>query len=524
MPWDGVANVDSQILTWILAIPVAGAVIIGLLPAGQPRLTRFMAGLTTTLTFLVSLYLWNAFDPVGGIQFEMELDWIPELGVSYHVGTDGISVLLVLLTTFICPLAVISSYSAISKSVRGFYASMLLLEAGMIGVFISFDLVLFYLFWEAMLIPMYFLIGIWGGKRRRYATIKFVLFTMFGSLLMLVAIVYMAVLNFQATGFWNFDWAVLSGLVIPYSTQVWLFGAFALAFAIKMPLFPFHTWLPDAHVEAPTAGSVILAGVLLKMGVYGFFRFALPWFPLAFAQWAPWLIALSVIGILYGALVAMVQRDVKSLVAYSSVAHMGFVMLGLCAMNIQSLSGSLLQSLNHGVTTGMLFLVVGMIYERRHTRQISDMGGLFKVMPIWTTALMIATLGSIGLPGTNGFVGEFLILLGTFKVNTTAAVLGTCGIVLAAVYMLWMLERVIFGRITHEENARLKDISLREKLILVPLVILVFWIGVYPNAFLGKMEPAIEKLLSDVYAAQTVSHPTPPEATEFTAEVISESR
>jgi len=494
---------DHVLLNWLLALPAAGALLIAAAPARSGAWARGVALAASLVTFAASLVLWFDFESNALFQFQFAVDWMPSLGIAYHVGVDGISVLLVLLTTLLCPLAIWSSFHSVTKSVRGFYACLLLLEAAMIGVFVACDLALFYVFWEAMLIPMYFLIGIWGGERRRYATLKFVLFTLLGSLLMLVAIVYLAVANFKATGLWNFDLQALSQLHIPYQVQVWLFLAFALSFAIKLPLFPFHTWLPDAHVEAPTAGSVLLAGVLLKMGVYGFLRFAIPWFPLAFAQFAPVLIVLSLTGILYGAIVAMVQKDVKSLVAYSSVAHMGFVMLGLCALNLQSLSGSLLQSLNHGVTTGMLFLVVGMIYERRHTRQIDELGGLFAVMPLWTTALIIATLGSIGLPGTNGFVGEFLILLGTFKVHPTAAAFATFGIVLAAVYMLWMLQRVVFGKITRTENEHLRDTSAREGLLLVPLIALIFWMGITPNAFLGKVTPALEKLLGEVYARQT---------------------
>jgi len=496
---------ETQILQWLIGLPLAGALVIGMLRKDRGRAVRGIALASSTVTFLASLYLWFNFDPALGMQFEVRIPWMAGIGTSYHVGVDGISVLLVLLTTLLTPLAIWSAFSAIQSKVRGFYAALLILEAAMIGVFCALDLVLFYLFWEAMLVPMYFLIGIWGGDRRRYATIKFVLFTMFGSLLMLVGIVYLAVQQHALTGIWDFDWVTLSALTIPHATQIWLFAAFGLAFAIKLPLFPFHTWLPDAHVEAPTAGSVILAGVLLKMGVYGFFRFAIPWFPNAFAQFVPYLAVLSIIGILYGALVAMVQKDVKSLVAFSSVAHLGFVMLGLCALNIQGLSGSLLQSLNHGVTTGMLFLAVGMVYERRHTRLIADLGGLFKSMPVWTTFLIIATLGSIGLPGTNGFVGEFLILLGTFKVNVTSAVFATAGIVLAAVYMLWMLQRVVFGKITQTANESVPDLNRRERWILCPLVILIFWIGVFPGALLNRMEPAIQRMLNGVYAKQTVS-------------------
>lgn len=509
---------ETQILHGLIFLPLAGAIIIGLLPARATRAIQATALTASILTFLVSLELWFKFDPTGGIQFEIQTAWIPSMGATYHVGIDGISLLLVLLTTLLCPLAIASAFTSITKHVRGFFACLLILEAAMIGVFVAFDLILFYLFWEAMLIPMYFLIGIWGGDRRRYATIKFVLFTMFGSLLMLVGIVYLGYIGYAASGAWNFDWQTLSALRVSSEAQIWLFAAFGLAFAIKLPLFPFHTWLPDAHVEAPTAGSVILAGVLLKMGVYGFFRFALPWFPEAFVTFVPYLATLSLIGIIYGALVAMVQKDVKSLVAYSSVAHLGFVMLGLCALNIQGLSGSLLQSLSHGITTGMLFLAIGMIYERRHTRQISELGGLFRVMPIWTTILVIATLGSIGLPGTNGFVGEFLILLGTLKVNIVHAVIATAGIVLSAVYMLRMLQRVVFGRITRPENEILNDIGAREQWILYPLVVMVFWIGIYPNVFLKKIEPTIERMLNEVYSSQAAAVDAPQSGEELTFE------
>jgi NADH-quinone oxidoreductase subunit M len=502
-----VVTMETQIIQWLLALPLAGAALIVFLPSSWGKAVRLTALGSSLATFLLSIYLWTEFVPSAAMQFEVSVPWISSLGVTYHVGIDGISLLLVLLTTLLSPLAIWSSFTSVTHKVRGFYASMLILETAMIGVFVALDLFLFYLFWEAMLIPMYFLIGIWGGERRRYATIKFVLFTMFGSLLMLVAIVYLVVANHAATGVLSFDWSALSQLSLDFQTQVWLFLAFGLAFAIKLPLFPFHTWLPDAHVEAPTAGSVILAGVLLKMGVYGFFRFALPWFPHAFEYFLPYLAGLSIIGILYGALVAMVQKDVKSLVAFSSVAHLGFVMLGMCALNMQGLSGSLLQSINHGVTTGMLFLVVGMIYERRHTRLIEDMGGLFKSVPLWTTFLLLATLGSIGLPGTNGFVGEFLILLGTLKVSTTRAALATFGIVLAAVYMLWMVQRVVFGKITNAANERVTDLTRRERWILYPLVVLIFWIGIFPGAFLRKMEPAIESMLNGIYARQTVSAP-----------------
>jgi NADH-quinone oxidoreductase subunit M len=365
----------------------------------------------------------------------------------------------------------------------------------MLGVFVSLDLFLFYIFWEVMLIPMYFLIGIWGGINRIYAAIKFVLFTMFGSLLMLVAIVALYIIGHNATGVWSFDLLSYQNLDIPLGAQNWLFIAFALAFLIKVPMFPFHTWLPDAHVQAPTAGSVILAGVLLKMGTYGFLRYCIPMFPNAFDAFVPLLAVLALIGIIYGALVAMVQKDVKSLVAFSSVAHMGFVMLGMIVLNMQGVQGSILQMLNHGISTGALFLIVGMIYERRHTRLIEDFGGIFKVMPVFTTFFMIVTLSSIGLPGTNGFVGEFMILLGAFGMSKTYAVIATAGIILAAVYMLWMFQRVIFGKCEKPENQKLIDINLREKLVLVPLIILIFWIGLYPKPFLNAMAPSVENLI-----------------------------
>ncbi len=418
------------------------------------------------------------------MQFAVRTPWIPGLGISYHLGVDGISVLLILLTTILTPIAVLSSWNSVEHRLKGFMISLLVLETGMLGVFVSLDLFLFYLFWEVMLIPMYFLIGIWGGINRIYAAIKFVLFTMFGSLLMLVAIVALVILNYQATGLYSFELAQYYNLAISPTAQSWLFAAFALAFLIKVPIFPFHTWLPDAHVQAPTAGSVILAGVLLKMGTYGFLRYCIPMFPNAFDSYVPIIAVLSLIGIIYGALVAMVQKDVKSLVAFSSVAHMGFVMIGMVALNDQGVQGSVLQMLNHGISTGALFLIVGMIYERRHTRMIEDFGGIFKVMPIYATFFMIVTLSSIGLPGTNGFVGEFLILIGTFKFNVTYAVIATFGIVLAAAYMLWMFQRVVWGKLENPANEKLVDINVREWVVLTPLVILIFWIGLYPKTFL----------------------------------------
>jgi NADH-quinone oxidoreductase subunit M len=487
---------DQQILTIVTFLPTAGALLLLLFQERMKQAIKITALATAVSTFACSLYLFFNFQTgTSAMQFVVNKPWIASLGVSYHLGIDGISMLLVLLTTLLTAISILSTWNAVSDRLKGFMVSLLVLETGMLGVFVSLDLFLFYVFWEVMLIPMYFLIGIWGGLNRIYAAIKFVLFTMFGSLLMLVAIVALYIINYKATGVYTFDLLSYYELQVPLGAQNWLFAAFALAFLIKVPVFPFHTWLPDAHVQAPTAGSVILAGVLLKMGTYGLLRYCLPIFPNAFAAFTPAMAVLSLIGIIYGALVAMVQKDVKSLVAFSSVAHMGYVMLGMLALNLQGMQGSVLQMLNHGISTGALFLIVGIIYERRHTRLIDDFGGIFKVMPVFATFFMIITLSSIGLPGTNGFVGEFLILLGVFKMNIVYAVIATSGIILAAVYMLWMFQRVIFGKCDKPENQALKDISLREKFVLVPLVALVFWIGIYPKPFLDTMAPSVTALI-----------------------------
>ncbi len=441
----------------------------------------------------------------NGMQFEVNIPWVMSMGIAYHMGIDGISLLLIMLTSVLTVLSILASWNSITTGVKGFYISMLLLETGMIGVFCALDLFMFYVFWEVMLVPMYFLIGLWGGPRRIYAAIKFVLFTMFGSLLMLVGIIYILFEYQKFSGAFSFDMLkIISELPLTYHAQLWLFGAFALAFAIKVPLFPFHTWLPDAHVQAPTAGSVILAGVLLKMGTYGFIRICLPLFPEATIAYLPYICILSVIAIIYGALVAMVQKDVKSLVAFSSVSHMGFVMLGMFALNLQGLEGSVMQMINHGISTGALFLLVGMIYERRHTRLIEDFGGIAKVMPVFSVFFMIVTLSSIGLPFTNGFIGEFLILLGTFKANTTYGVIAASGVIFAACYMLWMYQRVFFGKVTKEENKVLVDLDWREKVILIPLVILIFWIGIYPKPFFERIEPAVKNVLNQMGRATTV--------------------
>ncbi|MBI2877627.1 MAG: NADH-quinone oxidoreductase subunit M, partial [Candidatus Tectomicrobia bacterium] len=409
-----------------------------------------------------------------------------------------ISLFMVLLTTLLTAIAILSSWTAVTERVKEYMIFMLLLETGMLGVFVSLNVFLFYVFWEAMLIPMYFLIGIWGGPRRIYAAVKFFLYTMAGSLLMLVAILSLYFLNYRHTGQYEFDLPQLLQLPIAPELQFWLFLAFALSFAIKVPMFPFHTWLPDAHVEAPTAGSVILAGVLLKMGTYGFLRFCLPLFPQASLEFIPLISALAVIGIIYGALVAMVQQDIKSLVAYSSVSHLGFVMLGIFAFNLQGIEGGLLQMVNHGLSTGALFLIIGMIYERRHTRLIHEYGGLSRQIPVFGVFFMIATLSSIGLPGLNGFVGEFLVLVGVFKANVIAAVLAATGVILAAVYMLWMFQRVMFGPLTNPANRELRDLNEREVILLVPLVVGMLIIGIYPQVLLGKMEPSVNHLLQQV--------------------------
>ncbi len=495
---------DSSILTLLIFLPLIGALLIMLVPKKQEDTVKGVALLVSFVTMLVSFMLWALFDPLAsGMQMEVNIPWIATFGINYYIGVDGISMLLIVMTTVLQVLAILASWRSITKGIKGFFISLLLLETGMIGVFCALDLFLFYLFWEVMLIPMYFLIGLWGGPRRVYAAIKFVLFTMFGSLLMLVAVIYLLFAYHNVAGEYSFDMMKLAALNLAPNIQLWLFGAFALAFAIKVPVWPFHTWLPDAHVQAPTAGSVILAGVLLKMGTYGFIRICLPMFPDATMTFVPWMCVLAVIAIIYGALVAMVQKDVKSLVAFSSVSHMGFIMLGLFVLNIQGMEGAVLQMINHGVSTGALFLLVGMIYERRHTRLIEDFGGLARVMPVFSTIFMIVTLSSIGLPFTNGFVGEFLILLGAFKFNVTYAVLAASGVILAACYMLWMYQRVIFGKVDKEENKELTDLTPREKLILVPLVVLIFWIGIYPKPFLDRIEPSVKQVLYQVSQARS---------------------
>jgi NADH-quinone oxidoreductase subunit M len=486
------------ILSTVIYIPAAGGLLLLLFPRECKNAIRGFALAVSLLCFGFSIPLLVRFGmSESGMQFVERFDWIPQFGVQYFLGLDGISLFLVILTTFLTPICILASWSAIQDRVKEYMIVMLILETGMLGVFLALDLILFFVFWEIMLVPMYLLIGVWGGPKRIYAAIKFVIYTMVGSGLMLVAFLAIHFLYIRTFGTveGSFNLIELYRLPILAGTQVWLFLAFGLAFAIKVPMFPFHTWLPDAHVEAPTAGSVILAGILLKMGTYGFVRFCLPLFPDACYQLVPLISIVAIIGIIYGALVAAVQKDVKKLVAYSSVSHLGFVMLGMFALNRIGLEGSILQMINHGLSTGALFLTVGMIYERRHTRMISDFGGLWKVLPLYSAIFMIVTLSSIGLPGLNGFVGEFLILQGTFIKNIPYAVLGATGVVLAAVYMLWMFERVMFGPITHEENRGLRDINAREALVLVPIVLCIFWIGIFPRTLTKPMEPSVNALL-----------------------------
>jgi NADH-quinone oxidoreductase subunit M len=524
---------DDYLLTIITFLPLLTGVALVAVTAlanligsgGLPgSVWRAMALGSTLLTFLLSLRLFASFDATEtAYQFVEYAAWIPAYGVNYFVGIDGISLVLILLTTFLMPVVVLSSWNEISQSVRSYIFFMLFLETGMLGAFVSLNLFQFYLFWELMLIPMYFIIGIWGGPRRIYAAVKFFLFTMFGSLLMLVALLVIFYMSYEQTGVLSFDLVAVPGSAAPalldaqipvahadwWRTQYWLFAAFALAFAIKVPMVPFHTWLPDAHVEAPTAGSVILAGVLLKMGTYGFVRFALPLFPVAAVEWTPVILALSLVGIVYGSLVAMVQPDVKKLVAYSSVAHLGFVMLGIFTFNSQGVSGGVLQMVNHGLSTGALFLLVGMVYERRHTRLISEFGGVARPMPVYAACFGIVTMSSIGLPMLNGFVGEFLILLGAFLVNPPVAIVAASGVVLAAVYMLWMYRRVFFGPVENAENRRLIDLGLREKVVMLAVIAPIFWIGIYPDPLLRRIEPSVMELLRLVEERQSATAPAP---------------
>ncbi len=503
---------NNYLITLLLLLPLAGGLFLLLLPKTKENLIRYSGLAISTLVFIISLLVYFKFDLTSSeFQFIHQFKWIEKLNISYFVGVDGISLLLVLLTTFLTPLTLLSSWTAIQKNVKEFTFFMLMLEVGMLGVFVSLDLFLFYIFWEAMLIPMYFIIGIWGGEQRIYASVKFFIYTMFGSLLMLVAIIWLAVYASGPLGYFTTNLLELYkvGPEVPISIQNWMFLAFAFSFAIKVPLFPLHTWLPDAHVQAPTAGSVILAGVLLKMGTYGLIRFCLPLFPQSAITFAPYISTLAIVGIIYGALVAMVQKDVKKLVAYSSVAHLGFVVLGIFAVTIESMQGAIIQMINHGLSTGALFLLVGVIYERTHTREISDYGGIAKIVPVFSFALMFASLSSVGLPGFNGFVGEFLILIGSFKSailnNWWYTVFATSGVIFAAVYLLWMYQRVVFGEVTNPKLNGIADMNKREMIVLLPIFIFIVWIGIYPSTFLSVSEATTKKVVEQVYNHQEFS-------------------
>jgi len=502
---------NLPILSLTLFSPLAGALMLVLTPGQEIAGVRRSALVYSLIPFGFSLLLLAWFDSADpGFQFVERAAWIPGFHIDYHLGVDGMSLFLVLLTTFLTPVVVLASWGDIEARVKEYMVLLLFLETGMLGAFLALDLFLFYVFWEVMLVPMYFIIGVWGGPRRIYAAIKFVLFTMVGSLPMLVAILYLVWLYAQQHGQVSFNLLQLYELNVPLATQLWLFAAFALAFAIKVPLFPFHTWLPDAHVEAPTGGSVILAGVLLKLGTYGFLRYAVGLFPQAAAVAWPFVAGAAVIGIVYGALVSMVQPDLKKLVAYSSVSHLGFVMLGLFAFNQQGVTGSIYQMLNHGLSTGALFLVVGVIYHRRHTRLIADFGGLWKQLPLFSVVFLVVMLSSVGLPGLNGFVGEFLILLGAFDSSVTAAVIGTMGIILGAVYMLWMFQRVMFGPLDKPANQALSDLTGRELVVFAPVLLMIVVMGVYPRPFLSRMEPSVQAYVARIERklASAPSEPT----------------
>ncbi|HTK56762.1 MAG TPA: NADH-quinone oxidoreductase subunit M [Gemmatimonadales bacterium] len=495
----------------LVLLPLAGAVLLLLLPE---RWTRQVALGVTLLEALIALGLWWVFDPALGMQLRSAINWLPTYGIRYAIGVDGLSVFLVMLSALLMPLCVWSSWHYIETRLRGYYALLLVLLTGMIGVFITLDLFVFYVFWEVMLIPMYFLIGVWGGKNRLYAAIKFFIYTFAGSLLMLVAILAIVWHRAHFTGTISFAYEDLltytaTGSLGPL--KPWLFLAFALAFAIKVPVFPFHTWLPDAHVEAPTAASVLLASVLLKMGTYGFLRFAIPFFPAeAFAPLTSAIVvALAVAGIIYGALVALVQPDVKKLVAYSSVSHMGFAMLGIWAMTVQGVQGAIVVMLAHGISTGGLFFLIGMLYERRHTREIAAFGGIARVMPAFATVLVVTALSSIGVPGTNGFVGEFLVLIGSFGPHPIATGLAATGVIFSAAYLLWAVQRVVFNKLDKPENEKLTDLTPREWAVLLPLVLGILWLGLYPQPVLRRTEPAAKAIVEQVEGVVPRTAPAP---------------
>jgi len=510
-----------HILNIVCYLPLLGVALIVFVKPERKTAVKWVANITAFLGFLVSIPLITSFndpqyiDSSTGFRYVFEVNWIPLIGAKYKFGIDGISLLLVLLTTLLGFIAILSSWNAVTERVKEYYAFLLLLQTGMLGVFMALDFLLFYVFWEVMLVPMYFLIGVWGGPRKLYAAIKFFLYTLAGSVLMLVGILAIYFYQYNTTGIYSFDILALQKLGFPHDLQYWVFLAFFVGFAIKVPMFPFHTWLPDAHVEAPTAGSVILAGVLLKMGTYGFVRFSLPMLPCATMHFLKPMLILSLIGIIYGALVAMMQKDMKSLVAYSSVSHLGFVMLGVFAATPVALQGAVVQMVNHGISTGALFLIVGVIYERRHSRLITEYGGLSQVMPVYATVFLIMTLSSIGMPGLNGFIGELFILQGTFAAPGLwmYAAVAVLGIVLGAAYMLWLYQRVMFGKLENPLNQNLPDLNFRELATFVPLIILAFWIGIYPSYFTRFLDQPVnaivERVRTDYFKAGRAEGPLP---------------
>jgi NADH-quinone oxidoreductase subunit M len=485
----------------VIFLPLAGALLIGLIPRDRDGFVRIAALAVTLATFVLSLGVLAGFDPAReGFQLGTSASWIPEWGIGYVTGIDGVSLWMVLLTTFLMPLGVLASWT-VTRKVKVYFVFLLALETGMLGVFSALDMFLFYLFWEATLVPMYFLIGMWGYGRRLYAAMKFFIFTLVGSLLMLVAILF---LYFTSSGDPTFSYEALLGTPLSLGTQRLLFLGFFASFAVKVPLVPFHTWLPDAHTEAPTAGSVMLAGVLLKMGAYGLIRFAIPLFPDAARELIPLVVGLSIVGIVYGAAVAAMQRDLKRLIAYSSVAHLGFITLGIFVGSVEGMSGGILQMVNHGISTGALFILVGMLYERRHTRSIADYGGIAASVPVLAGIFLFVALSSIGLPALNGFVGEFLVLLGTFLTYRWWVVPATFGVVLAAIYLLWAYQRVFHGPLTHPENRSMPDVSPREVAMLAPLCALILFIGVYPKPFLDRINPAAERVVEQLTTTSVV--------------------
>jgi NADH-quinone oxidoreductase subunit M len=497
----------DHILSVVLFTPLVGLLVLLFIPASNPRAVKLWANVASFIGFLVSLPLVFQFDRTKDFQFEEHASWIPSIGASYHLGIDGLSLLLVMLTTLLGFLSILSSWTAIQERLKEYYAFFLLLQVGMLGVFMSLDFLLFFVFWETVLVPMYFIIAIWGGARRMYAAIKFMIYTLIGSVLMLLGILTLYFQYFSQYQAYSFDIADLMKANLPATMAWWVFWAFFVGFAVKVPMFPFHTWLPDAHTEAPTAGSVILASVLLKMGTYGFLRFSLPLLPDTSKN--PTIVnvmaILSIIGIVYGALASLMQKDWKKLVAYSSVSHLGFCTLGIFALNPEGITGSIIQQINHGISTGMLFLIVGIVYERRHTREIAEYGGLLRVMPVFTIVFLIATLSSMGMPPLNGFIGEITILQGAYQMSLNWAVWGGLGIVLGAAYLIWLFQRTMLGDIS-EKNKTLKDLSWREIAVFAPLLVWAFWIGLNPNPYFKVLERPTAQIVERVRPGYYAEH------------------